>query len=151
MLRDSLHGVSGGAVESLSPLARVKRIKSAVDARKFLGLSQSELAKEISTRLGLRFQMDRSTIANYEARVSRSRKTPPRKIPDAQVQIYGQLILNKLATLLDREDVRMRVTVNSPWHIWVGVWCSRCRKHHDLRRANQWCKKQLQVSQLENQ
>jgi hypothetical protein len=141
MLQNSslrLPGVQRGS----PPLLQVKRIRTPKAAREFLGLSQGEVAAEMTKRLGLKSPMNRSVIANYEARRSRTRKTPPRKIPEEQVQVYGQLLINRLSQLLERDDIRMTVHVNSPWKIWVGAYCKFCGRHYEIKRSNQFCSHQ---------
>ena len=98
-------------------------------AKAFLGLSWRELASRIVKLHG------RGSISHSYLMAMSQGKRP---VPDEYAERIGQLIANKLTLRYGRE-IGIRMRHNSPWRITPVVWCSQCRKWHELKRVNQKC------------
>lgn len=101
--------------------------------RKFLGLTQTELAAQIPHTQKRKGQgLDDSYISHME-----NGDTP---ITDTVLKRIPVLIANKLTARYGRE-IGVRFSVNSPWRITPMFWCYKCRRWHELKQARQICKR----------
>jgi hypothetical protein len=95
-----------------------------------MAFSQSDLGAELARLLNKPSPIGKSTISEWE----NGTKPISRQVIDA----YGVLIANRVALLTKRRnDVGIKLEVNSPWRVTVWSWCSSCGKEFELQRANQ--------------
>lgn len=108
----------------------VRSLNSPRKIRLWLTYSQSDLGSELARLLHKPSPFGKSTISEWENLT----KPISRQVVDA----YGILIANRVALLTKRpHDVGIKLEVNSPWHITVWSWCSRCGQEFEIDRANQ--------------
>ncbi len=121
---------SGEVSARVTQFAAIRSIHGLQKARRVLGLSQSQLAREI-TRLARQsgeHPVSRSTVANWESR----RKMMARQYVDA----VGRLLATWVSDKLGRR-IATRIQVNSPWQVTLFATCSNCNKWFEIRRSTQ--------------
>ncbi len=121
-----LVSLTSSGVPRRSALQRLVAVHTLRQARTVLGLSQSEIGKAMARIMQRAEPVNRSTVANWE-----------RGKPMAQDfrNAVGRLLATWLSQQLDRDDVGLRLHVNSPWRIQPMARC-RCGRWYRLRRAD---------------
>ena len=91
-------------------------------ARSAMQMSQSQMGKAIARLTGRVRPIQQPTIANWEAR----RRPMRRECVDAVCRLLAAWLCQRL----QRDDLGVKVRVNSPWHVTVWAQC----KHHRVVR-----------------
>lgn len=115
-----------------SELKRLQYLKNLRHVREFLGLTLSELAALMPSSWKNREHVSKSEVCGWQ--------NGSRTMSRAQLDRVAQLIANKLTARYHRE-IGVRILVNSPWHITAHYWCDKCKAFHELRRADQKCRR----------
>ena len=121
-------------MKTQSDLKRARGLRNLRKAKDFLQMSWRELSEQIQKKNG-RGHYSHSELIAWTHN--------DRTMPEAAMNRVVQLIANKLTARYGRE-ICIRFSHDSPWRVVPVVWCIRCGKYHELKRANQKCRKARQ-------
>lgn len=119
-------------------LVQVRGIRGPQAAKEFLGLSFSQMGREIARIEGRAEPYRKGTVANWCAATNRKRHRP---MTDAQINSVGILIANCIVARSGRDHTGIRLSHNSPWRVTVWARC-HCGEWYEVKRA-EWhaCKR----------
>jgi len=102
-----------------SDLAVLRDLKSIKAIREWLGMSLTEM--------GLAMQVSRTTVADWQSGKN--------KITELKLRGIGQLVVDRLAKLIGRNDIGLEIEANSPIKISIKARCKVCKEWFDLHHA----------------